>query len=386
MSNITSTIEFYLLRSLPRTAVKDEYACQPISTAAVDKLKATATIDLSVIDDSKKTRVMYDSEKGADMILLDKSGRLIQMNEASAEEGLNKKIYPVTGFMAKSVADSLLGMVMVDNVVTILSGQEKVSRLYYEGKQIYSTDKYPSEIYFNTWSSVGRVVLLYRKRAFFASTNGDIVSLLMDKAAIDRGASIETKHHSMQEIAHIWVDHSDIVCLGIKGQLEIVSCTSISPRCIDLKDHLFHESSPFATKITEAVAITGCSQYLAVASFSNIDKTSTICLLDRKGRFMSRTTDEGKPVFLGGPNTIHRMEFTVLEKHVYLVALNLFTFVSLYLINPRSRADIIYIRSVRIHENNINWTLVSLPSQPGGLITANQSGKSKMLQISLNYS
>ena len=371
-----------------RSAVKDAYACQPLSTAAVDKMKVTATIDLSVIDDSKKTRVMYEREKGADMIVLDRSGKLIQMNEASAGEGHNRKIYPVTGFMAASVADYLLGMVMVDNLVAILSSQDKVSRLYNEGKEIYSTENYPSEVYFNSWSSVGRVVLLCRKRAFFASTNGDIVSLLMDKAAIDRGASIETKHHSMQELAHIWVEHSDIVCLSVKGQLEIVryTSTSKSPRCIELKDHLFHKSSPFATKITEAVAITGCSQYLAVASFSNIDKTSTICLLDRKGRFMSRTTDEGKPVFLGGPNTIHRMEFTVFEKHVYLVALNLFTFVSLYLINPRSRADIIYIRSVRIHENNINWTLVSLPSQPGGLITANQSGKSKMLQISLNYS
>ena len=149
---------------------------------------------------------------------------------------------------------------------------------------------------------------------------------------------------------------------------------------------LFHESSPFATKITEAVAITGCSQYLAVASFSNIDKTSTICLLDRQGRFMSRTTDEGKLVFLDASNTIHRMEFTVFKRHVYLVALSLFTFVSLYLINPRRKADIIYIRSVRILENSVNWTLVSLPSATGGLITANQYGELKMIQISLNNS
>ena len=225
-----------------------------------------------------------------------------------------------------------------------------------------------------------------RKRVFFASTYGDIVSFLIDKAAIDRVSSIETKHHSMQELAQIWVEHIDIVCLSGKSQIEIVryKSTSKSPRCIDLNDYFFHKGSPFATKITKAIAFTGCSQYLAVALFSNIDKISTICLLERRGRFMSRTTDERKPLFLVGPNTIHRMVFIVFEKHVYLVELNLFTFVSLYLINPRRKSNIIYIRSVRSLENNINWTLGSLPSQAGGLISANPYGTSKMHQISRN--
>ena len=147
--------------------------------------------------------------------------------------------------------------------------------------------------------------------------------------------------------------------------------------------HLFNTDSPYEATKTEAVTVTGYSRYLALASFIRSDQSTTICLLARNGKFLSKANDSGNPKFVGGPNTTHSMEFSVHDRRVYLIAQSLFTYVNLYLINDKRQAEIVYIRSVNIEENSINWTLVSMPCYAGNLISANMSGKHRMLQITV---
>ena len=115
---------------------------------------------------------------------------------------------------------------MADDIYVLLSTQQKVSKLYHEGKLIYQSDKYPIEIYFGSWASVGRAAILGGNRLFFATATGDVISLLMKKSAIDKGAKIEAKHHTMADLAHLWADSRHIVCLSRAGQLDIVKYTN----------------------------------------------------------------------------------------------------------------------------------------------------------------
>ena len=125
-----------------------------------------------------------------------------------------------------------------------------------------------------------------------------------------------------------------------------------------MSHNLFNIDTQYEAKKTEAVTVTGSSRYLAVACFIGIDKSTTICLLTRNGRFLSKANDRGNPKFEGGPNTTHRMEFSVYDRCVYLIAQSLFTYVNLYVINDKRKAEIVYIRSVRVEENSINTKLI----------------------------
>ena len=136
--------------------------------------------------------------------------------------------------------------------------------------------------------------------------------------------------------------------------------------------------------VSEAVTLTGCSQYLAVASFIFKHKSTTVSLLTRDGKFMSKATDSGNPKFEGGHNTTHRMEFSLYGRRLYLIAQSLFTYVNLYVVNDKRQAEIVYIRSVIIEENSIHWTLITLSCNAGNLITVNMPGQHRMIKIRIN--
>ena len=147
-----------------------------------------------------------------------------------------------------------------------------------------------------------------------------------------------------------------------------------------LKEIFFTTESPFLDNCHEAISVTGCTQYLAISKH-NIDTCiSTIALLNRQGRFLSQVSDSGviqKQQWRGNP--IHRMEFCSLKKCVFIVAQNLFSAVSLYVVNPKKTAVIHLIREIMIKKDDLIRALVSLPD--GQMISGSQSGTHRMLQV-----
>ena len=131
------------------------------------------------------------------------------------------------GFMTTHNYEQFLGVLMMNHTIVTLSSQEAASNLYHKGKLFYSTDKNPSNTHFGIWTSTGRVAILTKNRVFFATPSGEVVSLLMEKSAIDRGAKVEVVHHVMTSIAHLWADLHHIVCLSREGPSWILSNTQV---------------------------------------------------------------------------------------------------------------------------------------------------------------
>ena len=209
-----------------------------------------------------------------------------------------------------------------------------------------------------------------------------------DLAAVDRGDQIETVHHSLQGVICIWADDRQLACLSDRGDLDLVAykAKSLTVKSVnDLKQEFFRADKQFEAANHEAVSITGCAQYLAVAKSCISECTNTVALLNRNGKLLSTSNDNGYSKPLPRKTPIHNMQFIIVKHRIYLVTQNLFSFVSLYLINPKSKAAIHYIRSVIIALEEINWPLIPIPSQPGHLITSNYQNSCRLMQIYLNY-
>ena len=172
-----------------------------------------------------------------------------------------------------------------------------------------------------------KVEVLVGKRIFFITSKYELVSLLMDKAAIDRSNSIHNVHHKLDGMNSIWADENQVVWLNMKGNLDIVSYSTCNKKALtsngSLKEIFFTFENLFRNKYNEAVSITGCTRYLAVSKHDTNSCISTIALLDRQGRFMSRVSDSGVLQLGWRDNPIHRMEFWSVKKCVLLVAQNL---------------------------------------------------------------
>ena len=79
------------------------------------------------------------------------------------------------------------------------------------------------------------------------------------------------------------------------------------------------------------------------------------------------------------------MQFIALKFHIYLAAQNHYSSVSLYLVNPKLKADLHYIRTVEISDGQYNLPLIPMPSQPCHLITCSNNISCRVMQINLNY-
>ena len=193
---------------------------------------------------------------------------------------------------------------------------------------------------------------------------------------------------SLQGVICIWADDRQLACLSDRGDLDLVDYRAKSHTVNsvnDLKQVLFPPDKQFYAANHEAVSITGCTQYLAVAKSCISECSNTVALLNRNGKLLSTSNDNGYSKPLPRKTPIHNMQFIVLKHRIYLVAQNLFTFVSLFLINPKSQAAIHYIRSVTIEVDGYNWPLIPIPSQPGHLITCSNGITCRLMQINLNY-
>lgn len=136
-------------------------------------------------------------------------------------------------------------------------------------------------------------------------------------------------------------DGRQAVCLSKTGDLDIVNYAGKKRSVVSsgsLKTEFFTAEKPFEVDNHEAVSVTGCTQYLAVAKHEVSSSTNAVALLDRKGRFMSMASDCGIFQSYNRRNPIHRMEFCVWSRCVFLVAQNLKSAVSLYAVNSKRTA------------------------------------------------
>ena len=273
---------------------------------------------------------------------------------------------------------------MIDDMIAIVSSPKNNARLLHAGKEIFRSENRPLDKYIEPWVTSSRGAVLADKKVFFVSCDGKAISLLMDKVAIDRGNQIEHVHHIQTQMVDIWADKKYLVCLSQDGNLDTVSHRSKSR-------HVMHSSevnkqafadSPFGVGKNVAIALTGCSRYLAVATYNHESNSNSMFLLSRQGKVKSKVTGIVHTISRTSHNPVHRMEFIIYEKCIYLVAQNLFAVVSLFLVNPRRAADLIYIRTNDKLGTSVQWPLIPIPGKPGYMLS---SESCHLLQISLNY-
>ena len=185
----------------------------------------------------------------------------------------------------------------------------------------------------------------------------------------------------------LWADDKILTCLSIKGDLDIIQLKGKNSRVTsskDLSEFLFPQKSRFLKDRREAMAITGCAVCLAVATYDKASATSTIILVSLRGKVQGSATDNGKSKSASGPNPVHKMSFCTCQKRFYIVAQDLFTHISLYLVNRKRAAELHYLRTVTIKNEDVNWSLVSLPASTGQLISVNNIGHHRLLTIKID--
>ena len=274
---------------------------------------------------------------------------------------------------------------MYNDIVAAIHSQKDGCAIYHNRKKIYKLKRYPSSLYFSSWSSINRGTIRVDNRAFFVTAKSRAASWLMDKAAVDRGDQIETVHHEQEGMVDVWADQSDLVCLSMSGDLDIVKYTL--KECLVIKSSYFKEAAfptnrKFEERQHEAVALTGCTRYLAATTFFEVEFTSRLYLIDRSGKLLGMDSDRANA--RSGSNPVHRMEFCVSKKRIFIVIQNLFSFVSLYLVNPTLKATLSYIRTVHLETGGVKWTLVAIPARKDHLISVTRSGVQSMLQVRLD--
>ena len=265
-----------------------------------------------------------------------------------------------------------------------IQAQQDGCALYHNGKVIFKSSQLSLDRYFSSWSTINRGTIRVDKRVFFVTADGKAVSLLMDKAAVDRGDQIETVHHEQVGMVDVWADLSDLVCLSISGDLDIIKYSHQHCRVTKsskLKVAAFPADRPFEVNNYEAVALTGCTRYLAAATCFRRDFTIRLYLMNRSGRILAIDTDRANAKFPSGPNPIHRMEFCVSKTRIFIVTQNLFSFVSLYLVNPKVKATLSYIKTLQFKSSGVNWALVIMPAKRDHLISATHTSIHSLLKI-----
>ena len=300
-----------------------------MSAATVEMLKAMATIHTSPLDQSIITRVTYETCGDVNMAVFDKRGRLMpgidetDQSKTTIEHGYRRAV-----MIYSEQVISIVGLVIVDDMMCGVSSINNATRLYHAGKEVYRTKTQALKKYISGRLSKSRAAVLASKRVFFINSLHQVISLLMDKAAIDRGDQIEIEHHSLQGMICIWADDRQLACLTDRGDLDLVDYRAklhTVKSVNDLKQAFFRADKQFEAANHEAVSITGIAQYLAVAKSCISECTNTVALLNRNGKLLSTSNDNGYSKPLPRKTPIHNMQFIVLKHRIYLVAQNLFT-------------------------------------------------------------
>ena len=387
MSDNTHTFETYLLRTLPRTTSRDPFKYPPMSAATVSSLIAKATIEVSPLDDGLLNTINYDTGKQSSIAIFDDKGDIVSKAEYDSFKMSDRRRDSVHGCQVTGQSGHIQGLHMYNDIVAAICTLGDGCALYHNCKTIFKSSLGPLDRYFISWATVNRGTIRVDNRAFFVTADGKAASLLMDKAAVDRGDQIETVHHEQEGMVDVWADPKDLVCLSMTGDLEIVKYRlkhSRVNKSSQFKEAAFPMDRQFEAKQHEAVALTGCTQYLAAATYCYRDFTNRIYLMNRLGRLLGMDNDQANAKSPSGANPVHRMEICVSIKRIFIVTQNLFGFVSLYLANPTLKATLSYIRTVKFESSGVNWTLVLLPARKDHLISAIHSGKDYMLKIKLD--
>ena len=387
MSDNTPTFETYLLRTLPRTTSSDPFKCPPMSAATVSSLIAKATIDLSPLDDGLLNTINYDTGKQSSIAIFDDKGEIVSKAEYDIIKGSDRGRASVYGCQVTGRSGVIQGLHLYKDIVAAICIFGEGCALYHncETITIFKSSLRPLDRYFGSWAAINRGSIRVDNRTFFVTADGKAASWLMDKAAVDRGDQIETVHHEQKGMVDVWADRSDLVCLSVSGDLDIVNFTMKRSRVIkssQFKEAAFPTDRQFEASQNEAVALTGCTRYLAAATYCYRDLTSRIYLMNRSGRLLGMDSDLANN--RSGSNPVHRMEFCVSKQLIFIITQNLFAYVSLYLVNPAIKATLSYIRTAQFESSGVNWTLVAIPARKDQLISTIHTGVRYMLKIRLD--
>lgn len=98
--------------------------------------------------------------------------------------------------------------------------------------------------------------------------------MLMARDAVIRGDTMECVHHELTGMVDLWAESRWLECLNIKCDLDIsiYGCKKVKLiRSREFKLAEFLVDRHFKIGQHEAVALTGCTRYLAAATYSNTD-------------------------------------------------------------------------------------------------------------------
>ena len=265
----------------------------------------------------------------------------------------------------------LQGAYMVGSILAVVSSRLTYAKLYRGGQEIFKSNYTPLNKYIQGWVTGGRGAILCGKSVIFITEEGKAVSMSMNEKVIDQGMPIETVIHHQDLMTDIWSDGSVLYCLSSAGHIDIVKyrlANSQAIRSSDMHIAAFNESKTLSQN-HRAVALTGTRGYLAAATYDRETiKSNTLWLMDRRGKILSKANDCGESKD-GTAQTIHRMEFCVVNKHLYLFTQQLFCISTLFLINPRRRASIHFINSFNIMDSGVSWQLIAIPANRHKLIS-----------------
>ena len=382
MNDKQLVFEIYLVRTIPK--IKDNSSSlRALSQAKVDSIKSTATISVERLPEQYIIKAKCPNYNTIAMVAFDKSGNLATNDIFDIGKAMKTCIYGVTIYIEH---DYSVGIYIVDDKMAVVNNCVPLVALFKKNEVVYISDYQPLDRYFNGWVTGYKGSQLVDNRVFFVTNNGYAISMSIDETGGSRYACRETVHHTLHNLIELWADRDCIYCLSRAGDLDFVHYNIKASQVVkttELKAAAFPEGKEFSLDSHEAVSIAGSSDYIAVATFTNADYINIVWLLDRKGKLMSSAADVDK----GGVsfNVFHRMEFCQANKCGYLLAQSLFNFVSLFLINPKARPEIHFIRKVLGRDGGISWSLLAIPGKRDWLISCCNTMKADLLKITLNY-
>ena len=109
----------------------------------------------------------------------------------------------------------------------------------------------------------------------------------------------------------LWPDKQILVCLNADGKLDIVK-HRLHRKLADHTQNL--QKSAFKLD-----ALFEKDNMIAVATYNHGNKTSSMYLLDRRGKVLSKATDQARAESPSGPNPVQRIEFSIVSKSNYIL-------------------------------------------------------------------
>ena len=371
-----------MLRTLPK--MNENSSRLPVlSEAKVKSIKATATISVESLPSEYIIQASCPQQQIISVVVFDKSGNLVKNDRFDNDKEMKTLKYGVMTYNQEGYAQ---GIYIVGNKTLVVRSTKLRAELFEKDVLVYYSKAQPLDSYYSGWVTGNKGTQFVDNRVFFVTNIGSVCSISINEAVASSDTYKETIHHTLDKMIEVWADRDCLYCLSKEGDLDYLYYKKNDSQVVKtskLKVAAFPANKGYSVNQHEAVSMTGNSKYIAVATFTGVGNINKVWLLDRKGNVLNSAVDVNK----GGmsSNTFHRMEFRQSNKCDYLVAQNLFNLASLFLINPKRKAEIHFIRKIVVRSAGVSWSLEAIPGKRDQLVSGCNSIKTELLKITLNY-